>query len=112
MAYAYEPELIRFKHRLDGRVVWRGPHRFYHPADIHPDTARWHDPDPQPGGPPVQMLGVMSKRFSQEIWPWLGQQGLVGFEGHSQRSLWCRARAFQFIFRRDEDAFAFKMRFG
>lgn len=91
--YHYEPEIIRFTKRLDGKILWRGPHRFAHPADLE-------------HAPGSGLYGLLYNR-DQEMLAWAWQT--FDDEGYGKRSRWCRS-GFQYIFRDENDAFLFRLK--
>jgi hypothetical protein len=90
--YHYEPDVIRFADRFEGKVLWRGPHRFAHPADLE--------------RAPSSLYGHLYGR-DKEMLAWVRQT--VDNEGYGKRSRWCRS-GFQYIFREENDAMLFRLR--
>lgn len=99
--YYYEPTCPYLPGTFrNGRPFHRGPHRFAHAMDIdHPN--RRND------GTPIDVYGWLTNGQPERL-KWCLEQ--FGFEGVGKRDRWTRVCGFQFTFQRDEDAFAFKMR--
>lgn len=99
-AYHYEPEHVRFMDRVEGRVLWRGPHRFAHHLDSKFENHGYNS---------SRLIGALYRQHG-EMLGWC-QRNISGKEGFGKRSSWCRS-GYQFIFRHEEDAMMFKMRWG